>query len=341
MARKVKPDSSLRFPLWIIAVSLLLIALSLLLDIAEKRLLPNSAEVSPSPSATAQHRQATRRPNLPVETRPSRLHSLVSESASEEVAPVPLAAEAPVATQPPPRNPSPAPAAETPGGFAPTPPANGKGEIIGKVILRGSPPPETTLDLGQSRACTNSESGPLKTRFFVSAPDGGLADAVVFIKEGLRQTEFPPPANEFTIQFTNCQIEPYISAVMRGQRIRFLDGDGLAHAVRALSDLNRGISFVFSPGANARGIRFARPELFIPLKCAEHSWESAFVSVFDHPFFALTGSDGHFKIPNVPPGRYVLEAVHQKATGTNGILRSVLVYPGKTTKANFAIDAPK
>lgn len=340
MARKFEADSSLRFPLWIIAVSLLLIALSLLLDLTEKRLLPNAPEATPSLPATARRGHAARSPNLPVQTRPSILHSPANENAPEEATPVPVTTEVPVANQSSPRKPPPTPATERPGGFAATPPANGKGEIVGKVILRGSPPPETTLDLSRSRACTNSESSPLKTRFFVTAPDGGLADTIVFIKEGLRQREFAPPTNEFTILLTNCQVEPYISAVMRGQRINFLDEDGQAHRLRALSEVNREIGFVLSPGTRVRGVRFAHPELFIPLRCAEHSWESAFVSVFDHPWFALTSSDGQFRIPNVPPGRYVLEAVHQKATGTNGILRSVTVYPGKTTRANFAIDAP-
>jgi hypothetical protein len=30
----------------------------------------------------------------------------------------------------------------------------------------------------------------------------------------------------------------------------------------------------------------------------------AWASVFDHPYFAVSGKDGSFKIANVPPGKY-------------------------------------
>jgi hypothetical protein len=43
-----------------------------------------------------------------------------------------------------------------------------------------------------------------------------------------------------------------------------------------------------------------------------HPWMKAFVSVVDHPFFAVTGSDGSFKLSGVPPGRYEIEAVHER-----------------------------
>ncbi len=36
----------------------------------------------------------------------------------------------------------------------------------------------------------------------------------------------------------------------------------------------------------------------------------AWVFVFDHPWFQLTGPDGAFRLTNVPPGDYRLDVVH-------------------------------
>ena len=50
----------------------------------------------------------------------------------------------------------------------------------------------------------------------------------------------------------------------------------------------------------------------IPVKCNIHSWMHAYIGVVEHPYFAVTGADGTFEIPNVPPGDYVVEAWQEK-----------------------------
>ena len=41
-----------------------------------------------------------------------------------------------------------------------------------------------------------------------------------------------------------------------------------------------------------------------------HPWMHAYAVVHDHPFFAVTGTDGVFSITGVPQGTYTLEAWH-------------------------------
>jgi hypothetical protein len=38
---------------------------------------------------------------------------------------------------------------------------------------------------------------------------------------------------------------------------------------------------------------------------------SGYIHVSPHPFFAITGDDGSFVIPDVPPGNYTLLAWHE------------------------------
>jgi hypothetical protein len=38
----------------------------------------------------------------------------------------------------------------------------------------------------------------------------------------------------------------------------------------------------------------------------------AYVGVFDHPYFAITDTNGAFSLPNLPPGAYSIEAWHER-----------------------------
>jgi uncharacterized membrane protein YvbJ len=61
------------------------------------------------------------------------------------------------------------------------------------------------------------------------------------------------------------------------------------------------------------------------------------VTVVDHPYFAVTGKDGTFKISNVPPGKYTISALHRKAA-PNGVDKDVEVKDGEAAKVDFALD---
>lgn len=58
---------------------------------------------------------------------------------------------------------------------------------------------------------------------------------------------------------------------------------------------------------------FKAPEKFIVFKCDVHPWMFAFVSVFDHPFFSVSGKEGSYRLHDVPPGHYTVVATHHKA----------------------------
>ena len=55
----------------------------------------------------------------------------------------------------------------------------------------------------------------------------------------------------------------------------------------------------------------AKPGM-VSFKCdAGHTWMSAYVYVFDHPYFAVTDGEGKFTIKDVPAGKYELEVWHE------------------------------
>ena len=61
-----------------------------------------------------------------------------------------------------------------------------------------------------------------------------------------------------------------------------------------------------------KAILIDKAEHAIYIKCDVHPWMKAYVSIFDHPYFAVTDDSGHYKIDNIPPGTYEVIAWQEK-----------------------------
>jgi hypothetical protein len=97
---------------------------------------------------------------------------------------------------------------------------------------------------------------------------------------------------------------------------------------------------VFNVAMPMRGQRLpaklTRPGV-VRLQCdAGHTWMTAWIYVFDHPLFAVTDQEGHFAIPDAPPGEYTLEYWHEPldGQGTGTIKTSRLVIGRKPVRAD-------
>jgi plastocyanin len=196
-----------------------------------------------------------------------------------------------------------------------------RGSVAGHVFFRGLPPAEVEITL--DAACARLETNRLNTRHYVIGTNGGLANTVVFVQGTLRAWSFPVPTNAVEIAFDRCQMNPHVTAARTGQRIRFIMRDPLLHNVHTLARSERGMGRL-APRLHEPVLQtFHTEEMFIPCKCDVHPWEYAYVSVFDHPFFAVTDASGQFQLPpGLPDGTYVIEAHHRKA-GTRSATISV------------------
>ena len=81
---------------------------------------------------------------------------------------------------------------------------------------------------------------------------------------------------------------------------------------------------------------FPKEEMFLRFKCDVHPWMFSYVSVMNHPYFAVSGKDGTFKIENLPAGKYTIEVSHRKA----GKQTMEVEVPATGAKeANFTLEA--
>ncbi|MDB6110774.1 MAG: hypothetical protein JWR69_2524 [Pedosphaera sp.] len=190
--------------------------------------------------------------------------------------------------------------------------------------------------------CGRFHSQPVKTRFYVVATNGGLANVFVFIRSGLEGKHFATPSTPVLIDQVGCEFEPYITAAMVKQAIRVGNSDPVLHNVHPTptSRGNRESNKAQSPGSAPLNFSFSAPELPIRFRCEVHPWMFAYVFVVDHPFFAVTDENGNFTIKNVPPGKYLLEAYHLKTHRDQnaGVTRQIIVNDNQTIEADFVVD---
>ena len=190
---------------------------------------------------------------------------------------------------------------------------SGSASVTGRVLLRGTPPPEKAIVL--DAACAALQPAPITTRHYVVGEGGGLADVFVYVKAGAPSVAAPTSGTLPLLDQVNCEYQPYIIGVQAGQGLNVRNSDGLLHNVHVLAK---------APGNRERNIGqpvkgmvsrlvFDKPEVFVQFKCDVHPWMFAYVGVVDHPWFAVTDRSGSFALPSgLPAGQYTLAAVHRK-----------------------------
>ena len=125
---------------------------------------------------------------------------------------------------------------------------------------------------------------------------------------------------------------PRLLAVQTGTTVDFPNSDSTYHNVFSLSRARR-----FDLGRYAAGktksVRFDRPGV-VRVFCDIHSHMSAFIVVFNHPYFRVTDADGRFRIDNVPPGTYTVIGWYEGEARTQ---RSVTVTAGAAADLDLVV----
>jgi len=207
-------------------------------------------------------------------------------------------------------------------------------EITGKITLKGQPKPETPIPL-EGTTCGPVVHEALTTRHYIVGPDKGLANVFVYIKQGAAAA--PATAGEPLLDQLNCQYEPYVMGMVTGQKLKIRNSDPLLHNVHATPKVNKEFNFAQVTKGQVNEKAFDKPEVLVRMKCDVHPWMFAYIGVVDHPYFAVSGKDGSFKISNLPAGKYTIEAVHLKA----GAKQQEITVTGDEKKAiDFELEVP-
>jgi hypothetical protein len=130
---------------------------------------------------------------------------------------------------------------------------------------------------------------------------------------------------------------------MTGQEFVVKSDDPFLHNVHSLAQTNPSFNFG-QPKQGEKKVDPMKAAEYFHVKCDVHPWMSAYVAVFDHPFFAVSDTDGTFTIKNLPDGDYTVLIWHEKLA-TTPVEQKVSVKGGKgelnyTMKQEAALAQP-
>lgn len=189
--------------------------------------------------------------------------------------------------------------------------ANGA-TVTGKVSFTGDKPAMKNIDMSATPACARAHSTAAKSEEVVVNDNGTLRYAFVWVKSGLPDQNWQPPTGAVSLEQQGCLYKPHVLGVMTGQKIEIKNDDPTNHNIHPMPTVNQEFNQSQPPKGDPLSHTFARQEIMIPVKCNVHPWMRAYINVVAHPFFAVTGDDGTFTIKGLPPGKYTIQAVHEK-----------------------------
>jgi plastocyanin len=139
----------------------------------------------------------------------------------------------------------------------------------------------------------------------VVGPQGGVKNVVVWLQTPPPGASWPSTPVKVEMDQNGCVFVPRVVLVPSGGTVEFLNSDRLLHNLHSVSRENPTFNRT-QPRGRVIPVAFSKPEI-VQVNCDLHSWMRSWVVVADHPFYALSNDAGEFVLPNVPPGKYVLQ----------------------------------
>jgi hypothetical protein len=212
-------------------------------------------------------------------------------------------------------------------------------DVTGKVTLDGKAPEMKTIDMSGVQACAQQHPDPVTEETVVVDDKNDLKNVVVAIKkEEGQDLAGDVPKTPATLDQKGCMYSPHVLAMMVGQDLLVKNSDPFLHNIHSLSETNGSFN-KGQPNVNDGEKVEPQPKAAetFRVKCDVHPWMGAWIAVFDHPYFSVTGDDGTFSIKGIPDGDYTLQAWHEKL-GTQ--TQKITVKDGKTAEpVNFTFKA--
>jgi plastocyanin len=213
------------------------------------------------------------------------------------------------------------------------------GPITGTVTFDGKAPALKPLSMDADPACAKKHTGPVPSEMLVLGSGNTMGNVLVWVSKGLPAGKtWPAPKTAVTLDQKGCQYVPHVMGIMVGQPYRILNSDGVLHNIHTLPKVNPSFNKGMPATLKETTTTFTKPEAVFHVKCDVHPWMSAYVAVFTHPFFAVTGTDGKFSIPGLDPGTYEITAWHERL-GTQTASITVGATDTKPQSFKFAIPA--
>lgn len=209
------------------------------------------------------------------------------------------------------------------------------GALRGTILFQGEAPKRFPLVSDSSPECKHHPEVDQRSNLIV-VNDGKLANCYVALASGFDKARIPPvePAT-VSLEQKGCMYVPRVLALRVGQTLRVTNDDPTTHNVHVRSKRNPELNRNMGAGQEPLEFRFERAETPVPFQCDIHPWMGAAVFIEEHPWFAVSDEQGAFLLRDVPPGDYVVEAIHESLGRVKG---SVSVKSGVATAFTLTLS---
>jgi len=184
------------------------------------------------------------------------------------------------------------------------------GSLTGRVNFEGKGPKKKTIKMEADPVCGSSHKEPVHNQSFIINEDGYLKNVMIYLKDV--KYDGNAPETQAVLDQVGCMYSPHVQGMMVGQNLLIKNSDATLHNIHGLPKVNPEFNFAMPKVVKEKAMQINKPEHHIYIKCDVHPWMKSYVSVFDHPFFAVTNDTGHYKIDNIPPGTYEVIAWQEK-----------------------------
>ncbi|MCH8881123.1 MAG: hypothetical protein IID34_14735 [Planctomycetes bacterium] len=186
------------------------------------------------------------------------------------------------------------------------------GTIRGRVIWTGGEVPKDHLPVApdfRPTCCPNQATKALD-RIRVDERTGGVRECVVYLAGVVPMPPFPASKQPVEITIRDCQFDRRVVLVPRGGRVRFVNGDDLAHNIRGRA----GKMLLWSKKLSKRGstadLEVDKLGIIQTRSGSGFDWMDNYIWVVDHAGYALTDEEGRFTLEGIGPGEYTLHVWH-------------------------------
>jgi plastocyanin len=204
------------------------------------------------------------------------------------------------------------------------------GSVSGKITYEGTPAKPKAIDMAKEPSCAKQHAIPLTTESAVTGPNNSLENVVVYISAGSPDEGAPSQPARLTQR--GCQYVPHVLTFQVNQTLEIVNYDQTSHNIHPLPRINREWNKSQPAGSPPATEKYDKPE-FILVKCNIHPWMRGYFAVLKNSHYAVTGSDGGFKLANLAPGKYTISAWHESYAEQS---QEVSISGSETQTVNFA-----
>lgn len=136
--------------------------------------------------------------------------------------------------------------------------------------------------------------------------DRGIQNVIVSVRDA---PAVAAEAETLILDNVECRFEPHAAVITAGSTIEARNSDAVLHTTHLYGPREMNFSLPVQGMTSSRTLN--EPGIYA-VKCDVHGWMQAYIRVDDHPFHAVTDTDGRFRIEGLPAGSYTLELWHER-----------------------------